>query len=73
MCIRDSNTFDIVEAHLLFNMHYHDGMRSKEYWRMCKILTYFKPKPNFGFNTLTVNGLNIFTNLVKQEEGIYEK
>ena len=65
--------FDIVEAHLLFNMLYHDGMGSKGYWRMAKILTYFKPNQNFGFSTLTVNGRTIFANLVKQEEGIYEK
>ena len=65
-------TLDIVEAHLLFNSHYHEGMRSKKYHRMCKILSYFKPRPNLYFSTLTENGQYIFTNLVKQEEGIHE-
>ena len=35
--------FQIVLAHYIFCMDYHNGQGSKEYKRMCKITSYFSP------------------------------
>ena len=57
--------FDIVEAHYLFLIHYHEGQWSEKYSRLSKITTYFKPAPS-GV-TLTENGQEIYNNLERQE------
>jgi hypothetical protein len=59
------NRFDIVEAHYLFLIHYHEGQWSEKYSRLSKITTYFKPAPS-GV-TLTENGQEIYNNLERQE------
>ena len=57
--------FDIVEAHYLFLIHYHEGQWSEKYSRLSKITTYFKT-PCAGI-TLTENGQEIYNNLERQE------
>jgi hypothetical protein len=58
--------FDIVEAHLLAYMHCHGGQWTREYRRMCKILTYYKPGRSFGEETLTENGREIYDALCEK-------
>jgi hypothetical protein len=52
--------FDICEAHYLAFMHYHTGQWSEEYQRMCRIKTYFTPRPSLSVETLTENGREIY-------------
>ena len=60
--------FDIVEAHLVFYSHYHEGVRSRKYKRMSKISSYFKARPNLNYSTLKDNGKNIYIKLQTNEE-----
>jgi len=52
--------FDIVEAYYLAFSECHSGQWSKEYARLCKIMSYFKPKYDLNSETLTENGKEIY-------------
>ena len=54
--------FDICEAYFLALMECHGGQLSKEYARLCRLMSYFKPRPNLTTETLTENGREIYTN-----------
>lgn len=54
--------FDICEAYFLALMECHGGQWSKEYARLCRLMSYFKPPPNLTTETLTENGREIYTN-----------
>lgn len=57
--------FDIAEAHYQFTADYHDGQTSKLYEKFAQLDRIgFHPRPNLSYETLTVNGLVIYTNLV---------
>jgi len=62
------DSFDIVTAHYLFYMHYHEGQRSDKYLRLCRIGRYFKPGSMIE-NELDDNDnvLAIYNNLVRRE------
>ena len=64
--------FDIVEAHLVFYSDYHGGQTSREYQRLSKIKTYYKPPQGWGyrFRDLTSNGRDIYRAL--KEHNTYE-
>jgi len=52
--------FDIVEAYYLAFSECHSGQWSKEYSRLCKIMSYFKPRHGLSSETLTENGKEIY-------------
>lgn len=59
--------FDICEAYYLFAAHWHGGQSSKEYrifGRLDKIK--FKARDSLSVETLSDNGLAIYTNLVRK-------
>lgn len=56
--------FDICEAYFLAFYYYHGGQYSREYARLCKLYTYFKPSPNLSVYTLSDNGLQIYNKVV---------
>ena len=56
--------FDICEAYYLFFTNYHWGQGSDLYYRMSRMLDYFKPSPSLRYDTLTENGQYIYDNLV---------
>ena len=39
----DYDRFDVVSAHYWYCTHYHNGMWSREYSRLCKMQRYYKP------------------------------
>jgi hypothetical protein len=55
--------FDVVEAWYVWLSHNHDGMFSDRYKRLSKISTYFDPRPDLEYETLTENGKVIYNNL----------
>lgn len=57
------NKFDIIEAYYLAYTHCHGGQWSKEYARLCKMQTYFKPTMGLSFNSLSENGREIYIKL----------
>lgn len=60
--------FDIVEAYLVFYIDYHGGQSSREYQRLSKIKTYYKPAHNWGYRykDLRRNSKEIYKALVQQ-------
>lgn len=60
--------FDIVTAHYLFYSHYHSGMFSTFYKRLCRILDYFKPSPlmSYDIEMHEPNVQYIYQNLVEK-------
>lgn len=59
--------FDIVEAHYAFCCDYHEGLHSRLYARLCRILTYLRPSPMFrGYESLSDNGRMIYDELVSK-------
>ncbi len=60
--------FDIVEAYYLYFVHYHGGQYSREYERLSKMGKYFTPAIGLGVDSLTENGLEIYNNLVKDNQ-----
>ena len=56
--------FDICEAWYCFLAEYHEGAMSKRYARLCKLLTYFKPRPSLSVESLNDNAREIYQNLV---------
>ena len=54
--------FDIVEAYYLALSECHSGQWSKEYARLCKLMSYFKPKHSLSTETLSENGREIYVN-----------
>lgn len=59
--------FDIISAYYVFFVNYHTGQRSREYRRLCKIQTYFKPGLSIQNGKLEGNALEIYENLVLKE------
>lgn len=57
------NRFDIVQAHYLAYCHCHSGQWSREYARLSKILSYFKPSPMLSVDSLSENAKEIYDNL----------
>lgn len=53
--------FDIAEAWYLALSHCHSGQGSNEYRRLCRLSRYFRPRPSLSAQTLTENGLEIYT------------
>lgn len=58
--------FDIIEAWYLALSHCHSGMMSKEYKRLSKILSYFRPACNLSVETLTENGKEIYESVCER-------
>ena len=54
------NRFDIIEAHYRFCVHFHNGMWSKEYKRLCRIMRYYRPSLS---GALSENGEEIYNSL----------
>lgn len=54
--------FDICEAWYLALCHCHGGQWSKEYARLCKMQSYFRPSPLLSVESLTDNGKEIYKN-----------
>lgn len=54
--------FDICEAYFLALSHCHNGQWSKEYARLCKLMSYFKPSPMLSVETLNENAREIYEN-----------
>lgn len=52
--------FDIVEAWWLALRHCHGGQWSPEYARLCKVETYFRPRPNLNVDALSENAAGIY-------------
>lgn len=52
--------FDICEAYFLALSHCHGGQWSKEYFRLCKLMKYFKPSPMLSVESLSDNGREIY-------------
>ena len=40
------NRFDICEAYYLYLSSHHEGQWSAKYERLCKLLSYFYPRPS---------------------------
>lgn len=49
------NRFDIAIGWYLYLSHYYDGMWSKEYERLCKLLKRFKPAPSLCLEDLNLD------------------
>lgn len=61
--------FDIVEAHYVFCMRYHQGQWSERYARLCKISRYFKPGLSVDQGRFSSdNAREIYKNLVREEK-----
>jgi hypothetical protein len=56
------NRFDICEAYYLALSHCHNGQWSREYVRLCKMMTYFKPSPFLSLESLDENAREIYEN-----------
>ena len=56
------NKFDICEAYYLALSDCHNGQRSPEYLRLCKMLKYFKPSPMLSVDRLNENAREIYEN-----------
>jgi hypothetical protein len=56
--------FDICEAYYLALSEWHGGQGSDEYRRLCKLTSYFKPRPMLTAKTLSDNGKIIYRELV---------
>ena len=54
--------FDICEAYFLALSHCHGGQWSREYARLCRLMTYFKPSPLLSVETLNDNAREIYEN-----------
>ena len=52
--------FDIAEAYYLALSHCHSGMGSPEYRRLCRMESYFKPRPSLNVSTLSENAFAIY-------------
>lgn len=52
--------FDICEAYYLALCHCHGGQWSREYARLCRLNTYFKPSPLLSVESLSENARIIY-------------
>ena len=52
--------FDICEAYFLALSDCHSGQWSREYARLCKLMTYFKPSPMLSVESLGDNAREIY-------------
>jgi len=55
--------FDVCEAYYLWLSHNHAGQWSDEYARLCKLSSYFTPRPSLSYDTLSDNAQHIYDNL----------
>lgn len=60
------NRFDILEAYYLFFSYFHEGMNSRKYARMSKMVKYFWPRSSLCEDTLSENGRAIYDALVER-------
>ena len=60
------NRFDIAEAWYLALSHCHDGQWSKEYKRLSRMSSYFKPSPWLSVESLDDNAKGIYDNAVEK-------
>jgi len=58
--------FDICEAYYLALSHCHGGQWSREYERLCRLQTYFKPSPMLSVENLNDNAREIYENACQQ-------
>lgn len=59
--------FDIVAGHYMFCVHFHDGMWSALYRRLCRIQTYFTPSPLWcNEHDLPEGAKTVYDNLVSK-------
>jgi len=65
--------FDICEAHYLFLSLWHEGQWSEMYRRLCRMTSYFNPRPSLRLSTLTPNGKAIYAALVQRERRMAER
>ncbi len=54
--------FDICEAYFLALSHCHAGQYSREYMRLCKLMSYFRPSPLLRVDSLNENAREIYEN-----------
>jgi hypothetical protein len=52
--------FDVCEAYFLALSHCHAGQFSREYERLCKLMSYFKPSPLLSVDSLSDNAREIY-------------
>jgi hypothetical protein len=64
-----SDRFDITEAYYCYLSAYHSGQNSKEYARLSRMLTWFKPRHNLRVGTLSHEGARIYLRLVAKHHG----
>lgn len=57
--------FDIVEGHYWFYCDWHGGQGTKEYKRLCKLTTYFKPGI-LQHHVSTEESLQVYITLMKK-------
>lgn len=57
--------FDILESYYLALNHCHNGQFSKSYERLCRLQKVFRPSPLLNVESLTENGLAIYTKACK--------
>jgi len=65
------NRFDICEAYYLFFTNYHAGQGSDFYYRLSRMLEYFKPSPILRYESLNENAKVIYDNLVDSRGDSY--
>jgi hypothetical protein len=65
--------FDICEAWYLALAHCHGGQASREYSRLCKLMTYFRPSPFLSVNSLSENGREIYEQACERLLSLYIK
>jgi hypothetical protein len=58
--------FDICEAYFLALSHCHGGQWSREYARLCKLMSYFKPSPMLSVDSLSDNAREIYDNVCER-------
>lgn len=58
--------FDICEAYYLALSEWHSGQGSAEYARLCRLTSYYTPRPMLTPQTLTESGKIIYQQLTRK-------
>lgn len=61
--------FDICEAYYIYLASHHEGMGSRKYERLCRLLSYFDPRPSLrDVFDLTENGYAIYNTIEMEDQ-----
>ncbi len=58
--------FDIAEGWYVYLTLWHGGQGSREYARLCRLLTWFTPRPNLKHDTLSEDGYTVYNSIVNR-------